>query len=201
MKALLGTKVGMTKLFDEQGRAKAVTVISAEPSVVTQLKTVDRDGYEAVQLGYKDAKKIGKSLEGHLKKSKAKVTHLKEVRSGDLGELKVGDKLDVTVFETGDTVQVTGISKGKGFAGTIKRHNFHRRPMSHGHHYPRRRGSIGSMFPQHVFKGLKMAGRMGNDRVTVKNLIVMKVDKDHNLLVVSGAIPGPRKAVVMVKGR
>ncbi|MEX0932031.1 MAG: 50S ribosomal protein L3 [Candidatus Saccharimonadales bacterium] len=203
MKTLVGKKVGMTQVFNEKGQAVPVTVIQAGPCVVTQVKTADKDGYSAVQIGYGEDKKPSKPATGHLKKSKATPRYLKEFRIEETENeeaLKVGDTLDVSVFEEGDKVVISGVSKGKGFAGTIKRHNFSRGPMSHGSRNKRRPGSIGSMYPQKVFKGKKMAGRMGGEKVSVKNLKVVKVDKENNILAVSGAVPGSNKSIVIIKG-
>ncbi len=202
MKALLAKKVGMTQIFEEDGTMQQVTVLAAGPCVVTQLKTVDQDGYSAVQIGFDESEKIAKPQAGHLKKAKAKSRHLAEVRIDAQPEgMSVGDSLDAAVFEAGDKVEVTGISKGKGFAGTIKRHNFHRGPKTHGSRNYRAPGSIGAGYPQHVFKGQKMAGQMGSQRVTVKNLRVVSIDVANNLIAVRGAIPGPKKGLVMIKGQ
>jgi large subunit ribosomal protein L3 len=207
MKAILGKKVGMTRIFDEQGNVVPVTVIEATPNTVTQIKTIEKDGYQAIQLGWGEAKKVTKPQEGHLKASKANSRKLREVpffdlvaEGGQSNELKVGDKLTVEMFVEGDKVQVCGVSKGKGFAGVIKRHNFRRGPMSHGSHHYREPGSIGAMFPQHVFKGTKLPGRMGSDQVTTKNLKIVSVDKENNLLVLRGAVPGPAKGLVVIRG-
>ncbi|MBW3538405.1 50S ribosomal protein L3 [Candidatus Parcubacteria bacterium] len=217
MKALIGQKIGMTQLFDAAGNVQRVTVIEAGPCVVTQVKTGATDGYNAVQLGFGRAKHQAKPQAGHLKPAKADSRVMQEVRLAAVdpagpqaeaegeeartdADLKVGTSLDVTVFEVGDKVQVTGTSKGKGFAGTIKRHNFSRGPKTHGSHNYRAPGSIGAGYPQHVLRGMRMAGRMGGQRVTTKNLRVVLVDPAHNLLAISGAVPGPRKGVVMIKG-
>lgn len=210
MKALLGQKIGMTQLFDKEGNVMPVTVIEAGSCVVTQVKTKATDGYNAVQLGFGEAKRLSKPLAGHLAKSKANPRQLHEVRLNDIQpgketevepelNLKVGQKLDASTFAVGDSVKVIGISKGKGFAGTIKRHNFSRGPKTHGSHNYRQPGSIGSMFPQHVFKGIKMAGRLGGQRVTVKGLKVVMVDGDNNLIAINGAVPGPRRSLVVLE--
>lgn len=200
MKALLATKIGMTQIFDDEGRLQPVTVLQAGPCVITQLKTAENDGYTAAQIGYGEAKKPGKAILGHLKRAGTQSRHLVEVRTEGEEELKVGDTLAADLFETGDAVQVTGVSKGKGFAGTIKRHNFHRGPKTHGSHNYRAPGSIGAGYPQHVFKGIKMAGHMGHERVTVKNLKVALVDAEQNLIAVKGAVPGPNKGLVLIRG-
>lgn len=201
MKALIGRKVGMTHIFDPEGVAIPVTVLEVGPCVITQLRMPEKDGYAAVQLGFGESKRLNKSQEGHRKAAQASSRHLREVRQGeaDLEGLKVGDSFDVTLFSEGETVQVVGTSKGKGFAGTIKRHNFSRGPMTHGSRNQRRPGSIGAGYPQHVMKGMKMAGRMGSERTTVKNLKVVAVDEGRNALLISGAVPGPKRGLVMVE--
>lgn len=198
MKALIGRKLGMTQIFDDNGQAKAVTLVEAGPCVVTALKTADKDGYAAVQIGFGETKQDKQAQAGHLKASKSEAQYLREIRGEH--DLSVGDKVDVTNFQPGDKLKVSGISKGKGFSGTIKRHNFSRGPMSHGSRNKRGPGSIGSMYPQKIFKGKKMAGRMGNEKVTVKNLNLEAVDADNNLLAVGGAVPGRRGSVVMIRG-
>jgi len=201
MKALIGTKLGMTQLFDDNGNVARVTLLQAGPCVVTQVKTTDTDGYQAVQLGFGTAKNPAQPQVGHAKAAGITPRVLREIRlSDDATDLKPGDKFDVTTFEPGDVVQVTGTSKGKGFAGTIKRHNFARGPKTHGSHNYRAHGSIGSGYPEHVFKGLRMAGHMGHQRVTVKNLKIFAVDSARGVLAISGAVPGPRRGVIVVKG-
>ena len=202
MKAILAKKVGMTQLYNDQGRLQPVTVLQAGPCVVTQVKTLAVDGYAATQIGFGTDKKIGKSKAGHLKASGASSRTLKEVRTAEIetdAALKVGDAITVENFEIGDKVQVQGVSKGKGFAGTIKRHNFHRGPKTHGSHNYRAPGSIGAGYPQHVMKGMKMAGRMGHDNVTVQNLSIVQIDPTQNLIAIKGAIPGPRKGLVLIQ--
>ncbi len=203
MKAILAKKVGMTQLYNDQGRLQPVTVLQAGPCVVTQIKTIETDGYSATQIGYGEDKKIGKSKAGHLKTSGAHSKTIREVRTTEVepdGALKVGDTITVENFEIGDKVVVSGISKGKGFAGTIKRHNFHRGPKTHGSHNYRAPGSIGAGYPQHVMKGMKMAGRMGHDNVTVQNLRVIQIDPAKNLIAIKGAVPGPRKGLILIQG-
>jgi large subunit ribosomal protein L3 len=202
MKALLGTKLGMTQLLQEDGVTIPVTLIQAGPCTVTQVKSVDTDGYSAVQIGFGQGKNLSNATKGHVAASKATPKHLREVRVEDLSEeLAVGKTFDVTVFEVGDHVSVTGTSKGKGFAGNIKRHNFNGGPKTHGANaYSRRPGSIGSMYPQKVFKGKRMAGRMGAEQVTVKNLAVALVDVERGLIGLKGAVPGPRRGLVMIGG-
>lgn len=202
MKALLGRKVGMTQILDEDGNAHAVTLIQAGPCHVTQIKNTERDGYEAMQLGFESNKRPKKPQLENTKKAKLDSTPriLREVRGVKPSEeLTTGTKLSVDVFKIGDEVDITGISKGKGFAGTIKRWNFSRGPKTHGSMNYRKPGSIGSMYPQKIFRGKKMAGRMGGKRVTVVDQEIMIVDMENNLLGVKGVVPGARKSLVMVK--
>lgn len=200
MKALIGRKLGMTQVFGERGKTVPVTLVQAGPCVITQLRSVDKDGYSAVQLGFGDAKKLKKPQMGHLKPSSTQSTYLREIRLDKDADFKVGDKLDVSQFEAGQQVKITAISKGKGFAGTIKRWNFHRGPTTHGSDNHRQPGSIGSMYPQKVFKGKKMAGRMGHAQVSVRNLKIAEVDTAANLIAINGAVPGPRRGLVIIKG-
>jgi large subunit ribosomal protein L3 len=202
MKALLGTKIGMTQIIAEDGVATPVTLIQAGPCTVTQVKSVDTDGYNAVQVGFDEGKNLSKAVAGHVKSSKVSPKHIREFRVDELpADLKVGDAIDVSAFELGDVVDATGTSKGKGFAGTVKRHNFNTSKKTHGGNgNVRKPGSIGSMYPQKIFKGKRMAGRMGADRVTVKNLVVAYVDASNNLIGLKGAVPGPRKGLVIVEG-
>lgn len=200
MKALITRKVGMTSIVTEDGALVPVTLLSASPNVVTQVKTVETDGYQAVQLGFETAKYLGKSANGHFKKANATPKIVKEVRTLELPEVELGSSLTAGTFEVGDTVDVVGTSKGKGFAGGIKRHNFARGRKTHGGRSYRRPGSIGSMYPQKIFKGKRMAGHLGNEQVTVKNLKVALVDTELNVIGVIGAVPGPRKSIVVVKG-
>jgi len=199
MKFILGRKIGMSRVFSEDRKVMPVTLIEAGPCVVTQVKTEEKDGYRAVQVGFGEKKKINKPLMGHLK-NLGRFRYLKEIR--DIKEdIKIGDKIDAGVFEEGDKVRVIGISKGKGFQGVMKRHGFHGSPATHGHkHDHRAPGSIGSAFPEHVLKGKKMAGRMGSDQIMVKGLKIIKVDKENNLLAIKGAVPGKRGALVEVVG-
>lgn len=201
MKTLLGTKIGMTQILGEDGVAIPVTLVKAGPVTVTQVKTDETDGYTAVQFGYGEGKNLSNAVAGHVKKSGVTPKTLKEVRVSDLGEMKVGDSFDVSLFAVGDNVDVTGVSKGKGFAGTIKRHNFKRQRKTHGGKGDTRKvGSIGSMYPQKIFKGKTMAGRMGHEQVTVKNLTVAYVDAADNVIGLKGAVPGPRKGIVRIAG-
>lgn len=202
MKALLGTKIGMTQIISEDGRAVPVTLIQAGPVTVTQVKSVDNDGYNAVQVAYGEGKNLSKAVAGHVKSAKVSPKHIREFRVESLPEVKVGDAFDVTQFALGDVVDATGTSKGKGFAGTVKRHNFNTSKKTHGGNgNVRKPGSIGSMYPQKVFKGKRMAGRMGHDRVTVKNLEVAYVDPINNLIGLKGAVPGPRKGLIVIGGK
>ncbi|MGW4123172.1 50S ribosomal protein L3 [Nocardia sp. NPDC004711] len=201
---ILGTKLGMTQVFDEKNRVVPVTVVKAGPNVVTQIRTVERDGYSAVQVAYGaiDPRKVNKPVSGQF--TKANVTprrHIAELRLADVSNLEVGQELNADVFEEGAYVDVTGTSKGKGFAGTMKRHGFRGQGASHGAQAVHRRpGSIGGCStPGRVFKGMRMSGRMGNDRVTTQNLSVHKVDAENGLLLIKGAIPGRTGGVVIVK--
>lgn len=201
MKALITRKLGMTSILDEKGAAIAVTLLSASPNVITQLKTDETDGYGAVQLGFENNKRPAKPQAGHFKPAKAtpKVTREFRITGEETSELGVGDQLAADSFSVGDVVSVTGVSKGKGFAGTIKRHNFHRGRKTHGGRSYRRPGSIGSMYPQRIFPGKKMAGQMGHEQVTTKNLKVAIIDTELHVIGVAGAVPGPRAGLVLIK--
>jgi large subunit ribosomal protein L3 len=203
MKALLGTKIGMTQIISETGVAIPVTLIQAGPVTVTQVKTVDTDGYTAVQMAYGEGKNLSKAVVGHTLSAKVTPKHIREIRVTELPEgLLVGNTFDVTTFALGDIVDATGTSKGKGFAGTVKRHNFNTSKSTHGGNGDvRKPGSIGSMYPQKVFKGKRMAGRMGHDQVTVKNLVVAYVDPTNNLIGLRGAVPGPKKGLIIIGGK
>jgi large subunit ribosomal protein L3 len=203
MKALLGTKIGMTQIISESGVAIPVTLIQAGPVTVTQVKTVETDGYTAVQVAYGEGKNLSKAVAGHVKSSGTTPKHIREIRVTELPEgLSVGSTFDVTTFALGDIVDATGTSKGKGFAGTVKRHNFNTSKATHGGNgNVRKPGSIGSMYPQKVFKGKRMAGRMGHDQVTVKNLVVAYVDPINNLIGLRGAVPGPKKGLIVIGGK
>ena len=202
MKALITRKVGMTSTIADDGAVQAITLLSASPCVITQVKTTDTDGYTAVQLGFEEAKEanVNKAQAGHFKAAGIMPKIVREMRVDELTEdLKVGEKLTAEVFSIGDEIDATGTSKGKGWAGTIKRHNFHRGRKTHGGRSYRRVGSIGSMYPQRIFKGKKMAGQMGHEQVTVKNLKIALIDTEHNIIGVTGAVPGPRKGIVIIK--
>ncbi len=201
MKFILGTKEKMTQVFDQNGAVHPVTVLQTGPVIITQIKDVDKDGYVAVQVGFgeKKAKNINKAQKGHIK-DLGNFRYLKEFRLKDTGEYKVGDKIDVSIFEEGDKVNISSISKGKGFQGVVKRHNFAGGPRTHGNkHQERKPGSIGATGPQRVFKGVRMAGRMGTDRISIKNIKVIQIDKESNQLLVKGAVAGRKGTLVEVR--
>ncbi len=200
IQGIIGRKLGMSQIFIDDGRAEAVTVVEAGPCTVIQVKTEEKEGYGAVQLGFGEAKKLNSPQRGHLKEL-GQFKHLREFRVNDAEDIQVGDKVDVSLFEVGDLVDVTGVSKGKGFAGVVKRHGFAGGPKTHGqsdrHRAP---GSIGATTtPGRVFKGTRMAGHMGNDRVTVRHLEIFKVNSERNLLLVKGAIPGSRNGLLLIR--
>ena len=201
-KGLVGKKLGMTQLFDANGNVVPVTVIEAGPCVVSQKKTIENDGYEAVQIGYGDLKasKVNKPMKGHFAKGDvAPKKVLREFRLEDTSAVNVGDVLKADIFAEGDTVDVRGTSKGKGYAGVVKRWNFGRLKESHGTGPVHRHGgSLGVIDPARVFKGKKMAGHLGNERVTVQNLSVVKVDAEKNIIAVKGAVPGPKGGIVVL---
>lgn len=191
----------MTSTIAEDGVVQAITLLSVADHTVIHHKTDEKDGYTAVQVGTENAKKVGKSLAGHLKQSKATPKIIREIRTPEIPEeLAVGATFAADVFEVGDTVNVTGLTKGKGWAGTIRRHNFHRGRKTHGGRSYRRPGSIGSMYPQHIFKGTRMAGQLGHEQITVRNLKVALVDVENKVIGVTGAVPGPNKGILIVKG-
>ena len=200
MKFILGTKENMTQIFDNEGVAFPVTVLKTEPMTITQIKDKDKDGYTAIQVGsgVKHEKNINKAQKGHLK-DLGNFRYLKEFRVKEIGDFKVGGKVDISSFEEGDKVTISSVSKGKGFQGVVKRHGFAGGSRTHGQkHQERKPGSIGATGPQRVFKGLRMAGRMGADRVTIKNLKVIQIDKENNQLLVKGAIAGRRGTLVEI---
>ena len=203
MKGIIGKKIGMTQIFDEKGNVIPVTVIETAGNVVTQVKTVETDGYNSIQLGYGDVKTkhINKPLEGHFKKAGVEnKKHLREFRTEDAQNYKVGDEVKADIFIAGEKVDVQGTSKGKGFQGVIRRHGQHRGPMTHGSMYHRRPGSMGQRStPGRVFKGKKLPGHMGRLTVTIQNLEVVKVDTDKNVLLVKGSVPGAKGAILKVK--
>lgn len=202
-KCIIGRKVGMTQIFDENGRVIPVTVIEAGPCVITQVKTTENDGYEAVQIGFGEisSKAVNKPMQGHFDKNNLPAKrHLKEFRLDDIAELKVNDIIKADTFEVGDVVDVRGTSKGKGFQGSVKRHNQAIQRMSHGggpvHREP---GSIGSSAtPGRVIKGRKLPGHMGAEKVTVQNLVIAKIDAENNLIAICGAVPGPKGGIVQI---
>ena len=202
MKGILGKKLGMTQIFTEEGIVVPVTVVEAGPNVVTQVKTVEKDGYNAIQVGFEDAKEksLNKPQKGHLAAANVLKKHLKEFRVDAVEEFTVGQEINADLFAAGEKIDVTGTSKGKGFQGPIKRHGQSRGPESHGSRYHRRPGSMGACsFPGRVFKNKKLAGHMGSVKVTVQNLEVVRVDADKNLILVKGAIPGPKGSMVTIK--
>ena len=202
-KAIIGKKLGMTQIFDEKGNVVPVTVIEAGPCVVAQVKTIETDGYNSIQLGYGEvkAKHINKPEAGHFAKSKLEnKKHLREFRLEDISNFKVGDEVKADVFAKGEKVDIQGTSKGKGFQGVIKRHGQHRGPMGHGSMYHRRPGSMGATStPGRVFKGKKLPGHMGSVTVTIQNLDVVAVDMDKNVILVKGSVPGAKGAILKIK--
>ena len=196
---IIGKKIGMSQVFNDSGKAEAVTVIEAGPCTVTQIKTTAKEGYDALQLGYGTAKKISKAEQGHLKEL-GKLRELREFRVDNTADIKVGDKVDVNAFKSGDFVNIIGISKGKGYAGVVKRHGFAGGPKTHGqtdrHRAP---GAIGATTsPGRVLKGMRMAGHMGHKQITQKGLKVYKIDPEHNLLLVQGAVPGNKNGLLLI---
>jgi large subunit ribosomal protein L3 len=202
MKAIIGRKVGMTQIFDDNGTVIPVTVIEAGPCQVVQVKTTETDGYNAIQLGFGEVKesKLNKPEKGHFAKAGAKLAkHLREFR-GDVSDVKVGDEVNASVFAYGESVDIQGTTKGKGFQGVIKRHGQHRGPMGHGSMYHRRPGSMGSTStPGRVFKGKKLPGHMGVETVTIQNLKIVKVDLDKNAILVKGSVPGNKGSILKIR--
>ncbi|MBQ3474796.1 MAG: 50S ribosomal protein L3 [Bacilli bacterium] len=202
MKGILGRKIGMTQVFAKNGKLTPVTVIAVEPNFVSQIKTVETDGYNAIQLAAFDKREklSNKPEQGHLKK--ANVTpkrFVKEIRNVDVSAYTLGQELKADIFTAGEMVDVSGISKGKGFQGVIKRHNQSRGPMGHGSQYHRGVGSLGTMLPMHVLKGKKLPGHMGHKLITVQNLEIVEIDLDNNIILVKGNVPGPKKSLVIIK--
>lgn len=202
-KGILGKKVGMTQYFTEAGELIPVTVVEVTPNVVLQLKTIENDGYEAVQLGFDDLREVlsNRPAKGHVAKANATPKRfIREFNNVELSEYEVGQEITVDVFKAGDIVDVTGTSKGKGFQGAIKRHGQSRGPMAHGSRYHRRPGSMGgASFPSRVFKGKALPGQMGGDRITIQNLEVVKVDAERNVILIKGNVPGSKKSLVEIK--
>ena len=202
MKGILGKKIGMTQVFTTDGVLVPVTVIEVEPNVVTQIKTMEKDGYEAVQLATTTIREkvSNKASIGHTKKAGTTPKRfLKEIRGVNVADYTLGQTVDASVFSEGEIVDVTGISKGKGFQGVIKRFNQTRGPMGHGSQYHRGVGSMGTLLPMHVLKGKKLPGHMGNEQVTIQNLTVVKVDLENNIILIKGNVPGPKKSLVMIR--
>jgi len=202
MKMILGKKIGMTRIFDKEGNVIPVTLIQAGPCFVTQIKRKKNDGYDAVQIGFDRARKLNRPEQGHLKKlgkDLANLKYLKEFRVENPDEFKEGQKITVELFKEGDKVSIISFSKGRGFAGVVKRHGFHGQSQTHGHkHDIRKPGSIGSGFPEHVIKGMRMAGRMGTNQVTLRNMEIVKVNKEKNLIAVKGGVAGARNGLVRI---
>jgi large subunit ribosomal protein L3 len=201
-KGILGRKVGMTQVFDENGKMIPVTVISVEPNVVLQKKTVETDGYSSVQLGFMDkrANLVNKPLTGHFEKANTTPKrYIKEIRLSGMEEYEVGQEVKCDIFTAGDYVDVTGTSKGKGYQGVIKRHNQHTGPMAHGSKYHRGVGSMGVIAPNRIRKGKNMPGRMGHEKVTIQNLVVVRADAEKNIMLIKGNVPGPNKSLVIIK--
>ena len=202
MKGILGKKIGMTQVFTKSGKLIPVTVVEVEPNVVTQIKTVATDGYDAIQLGYETIREkvSNKPSIGHTKKAGCEPKRfLREIRGVNVNDYTLGQTLNASVFTEGEIVDVSGISKGKGFQGVIKRHNQSRGPMGHGSQYHRGVGSLGTLLPMHVLKGKKLPGHMGNQLTTIQNLEVVSVDLENNCLLIKGSIPGPKKSLVMIR--
>lgn len=202
MKGILGRKIGMTEVFDQNGKLTPVTVVEVTPNVVTQIKTKATDGYDAIQLGFDDKREklATKASVGHTNKANTKPKRFfKEIRGVNVEDYTLGQEITADIFTRGEVIDVTGTSKGKGFQGVIKRHNQHRGPMGHGSHYHRRPGSMGTMRPMRVFKGKKLPGHMGTLTVTIQNLEVVAVDVENNVILVKGNIPGPKKGLVIIK--
>ncbi len=202
MKGILGKKIGMTQVFTEEGKLIPVTVIEVEPNVVTQIKTVEKDGYDAIQLGAETVREkvSNKPKMGHTKKANTEPKRfLREIRGVNVENYTLGQVLNADIFESGEMVDVTGTSKGKGFQGVIKRHNQSRGPMGHGSQYHRGVGSLGTMRPMHVLKGKKLPGQMGNVTRTVQNLEIIQIDMENNCILVKGNVPGAKKSLVLIK--
>lgn len=202
MKGILGKKIGMTQVFAKNGKLIPVTVIEIEPNVVTQVKTMETDGYEAIQIAAfsKKEKNTNKPMMGHLKKAGCEPKRfLKEIRGVNISDYTLGQTIDASIFTEGEMVDVSGISKGKGFQGVIKRYNQTRGPMGHGSQYHRGVGSMGTLLPMHVLKGKKLPGHMGHELVTVQNLEIIKIDLENNIILVKGNVPGPKKSLVVIK--
>ena len=202
MKGILGTKIGMTQVFTASGKLIPVTVIEVEPNVVTQIKTVEKEGYDAIQLGYKTVREkvSNKPKVGHTKKASTEPKRfLREIRGVNVNDYTLGQEIKADIFTKGEMVDVSGISKGKGFQGVIKRHNQSRGPMGHGSQYHRGVGSLGTLLPMHVLKGKNLPGHMGHEACTIQNLEIVDVDLENNVILVKGNVPGPKKSLVMIR--
>jgi len=203
MKSVLGRKIGMTQIFTEDGTVIPVTVVEAGPMKVVQKKTVEKDGYNAIQVGYGEVKekRVNKPIKGHFTKANVELKKvLREIRVDDVDQYEIGQELKADVFASGEKVDVIGTSKGKGYQGVIKRHNMHRGPMAHGSKYHRGIGSMGaSAYPGRIMKNKKMPGHMGHERVTVQNLEVVRVDAEKNFILLKGAVPGPKGGLITIK--
>jgi large subunit ribosomal protein L3 len=202
LKSIMGTKIGMTQVFDENGKAIPVTIVQAEPNVVLQKKKVETDGYNAIQVGFMNLREklVNKPKMGIFTRAKLKpCRHIKEFNVNNVDDYEIGTEIKVDIFAADEVVDVVGTSKGKGFAGAVKRHNMARGSMGHGSKYHRRPGSLGAMGPARVFKGRKMPGHLGSERVTIQGLKIVKVYPEKNLILIKGAIPGPRKGLVLIK--
>ncbi len=202
MKGILGKKIGMTQVFTTNGKLIPVTVVEIEPNVITQVKTVENDGYDAIQLATCTVREkvSNKAKIGHTKKANTEPKRfLREIRGVNVNDYTLGQVIDASLFSEGEIVDVSGISKGKGFQGVIKRHNQSRGPMGHGSQYHRGVGSMGTLLPMHVLKGKKLPGHMGNEKTTIQNLEVIKVDLENNVILIKGNVPGPKKSLVMIK--
>lgn len=197
MVGLIAKKSGMSQIISDNGEVSSVTILKISPNVITQIKNTDKEGYSAIQIGTGVKKKYNKPIKGHLKELDAKI--IREIRVDDVSKYKVGDKLDVSILEVGDKIIITGTSKGKGFAGTIKRHNFRSGPSTHGHDHHRQPGSIGAMGMPRVHKGKRMAGRMGGDTVTRKKVLVMATNVKNQTVAVKGPVPGANKEWVLIR--
>lgn len=202
VKGILGRKIGMTQVFTNSGKLIPVTVVSVEPNVITQIKTKETDGYEAIQLGFdtKREKLATKASVGHTNKAKTTPKRFfKEIKGVDINDYSIGQEIKVDIFEAGEIVDVTGTTKGKGFQGVIKRHNQSRGPMSHGSQYHRGVGSMGTLLPMRVLPGKKLPGHMGHEQVTIQNLEVISVDLENNVILIKGSVPGPKNSLVLVR--
>jgi len=202
MKGILGRKIGMTQVFTKSGKLIPVTVVLVEPNIVTQIKSIETDGYNAIQLGFstKREKLATKPSIGHTNKAKTTPKRFfREIRDVNITEYNLGQEVKVDIFTEGEAVDVTGISKGKGFQGVIKRHKYAMGPMSHGSHFHRKPGSRGSVGQMRVFKGMKLPGHMGSNKITIQNLEIVKIDLENNVLLIKGNVPGPKKSLVVIK--